>query len=69
MLTATIFAVFYIPFFFIMVRRGVRDGIARLRGRPTGHQGKDDQPPAPPMPPGPEPSPTPGSPSTTAEPA
>ncbi|MDE0878644.1 MAG: multidrug efflux RND transporter permease subunit [Sphingomonas bacterium] len=69
MLTATIFAVFYIPFFFIMVRRGVRDGIARLRGRPTGHQGKDDQPPAPPMPPAPEPSPTPGSPSTTAEPA
>ena len=44
MLTATILAVFYIPFFFIMVRRGVRDGIAKLRGRPTGYQGGKDQP-------------------------
>ena len=37
MLTATLLAIFYIPFFFVMVRRGVRDGIkavrARLRGR------------------------------------
>ena len=58
MLTATIFAVFYIPFFFVMVRRGFRDGIAKLRGRPTGHHGAgDDQPPAPPMPPAPEPEP------------
>ena len=39
MLTATALALFYIPFFFVMVRRGVRDGIARLRGRPTGYQG------------------------------
>ena len=37
MLTATILAVFYIPLFFVLVRRGVRDGIAKLRGRPTGH--------------------------------
>ena len=57
MLTATVFAVFYIPFFFVMVRRGVRDGIAKVRGRPTGHQGDKGQPPAPPMPPAPEPEP------------
>ncbi len=39
MLTATLLAVFYIPLFFVIVRRGVRDGIARLRGRPTGFRG------------------------------
>ena len=33
MLTATIFAVFYIPFFFVLVRRGVRDGLASIRER------------------------------------
>ena len=38
MLTATLLAIFYIPLFFILVRRGVRDGLAKLRGRPTGHQ-------------------------------
>ena len=60
MLTATLLAVFYIPFFFVMVRRGVRDGIAKLRGRPTGYHGKDDDTPAPPMPPAdPGRSPTP----------
>ena len=41
MLTATILAIFYIPLFFILIRRGVRDGIAKLRGRPTGYQGDD----------------------------
>ncbi|MFZ3482616.1 efflux RND transporter permease subunit [Sphingomonas sp. 3-13AW] len=41
MLTATILAIFYIPLFFVLVRRGVRDGFAKLRGRPTGHQPKD----------------------------
>jgi multidrug efflux pump len=46
MLTATILAIFYIPFFFILVRRGVRDGIAKLRGRPTGFQGKPTAEPA-----------------------
>ena len=52
MLSATFLAIFYIPLFFVLVRRGVRDGLAKLRGRPTGHQGgQDDQPPAPPMPP------------------
>ena len=52
MLSATFLAIFYIPLFFVLVRRGVRDGLAKLRGRPTGHQGgQDDHPPAPPMPP------------------
>ena len=60
MLTATLLAIFYIPFFFVLVRRGVRDGIAKVRGRPTGHHGSggDDQPPAPPMPPA-QPAPEP----------
>jgi multidrug efflux pump len=44
MVTATVLAVFYIPFFFILVRRGVRDGIAKLRGKPTGHQGAKAEP-------------------------
>ena len=42
MLTATFVAIFYIPLFFVLVRRGVRDGIAKLRGRPTGFQGGKD---------------------------
>jgi multidrug efflux pump len=33
MLTATILAIFYIPLFFVLVRRSVRDGLARLRTR------------------------------------
>jgi multidrug efflux pump len=33
MLTATILAVFYIPFFYVLVRRGVRDGLVILRER------------------------------------
>jgi multidrug efflux pump len=33
MLTATILAIFYIPLFFVLVRRSVRDGLARLRAR------------------------------------
>jgi multidrug efflux pump len=33
MLTATILAVFYIPFFFVLVRRGVRDSVKMLRER------------------------------------
>ena len=39
MFTATVLAIFYIPLFFVLVRRGVRDGIAKLRGRPVGYQG------------------------------
>ncbi|GGO91108.1 efflux RND transporter permease subunit [Stakelama pacifica] len=31
MLTATILAIFYIPLFFVLVRRGVRDGVKALR--------------------------------------
>ncbi|HEU5482861.1 MAG TPA: efflux RND transporter permease subunit [Sphingomicrobium sp.] len=33
MLTATILAIFYIPLFFVLVRRGVRDGLAMIRER------------------------------------
>ena len=33
MLTATILAVFYIPLFYVLVRRGVRDGIVIIRER------------------------------------
>ena len=33
MLTATILAIFYIPLFFVLVRRGVRDGMTYLRER------------------------------------
>jgi multidrug efflux pump len=33
MLTATILAIFYIPFFFVMVRRGVREGLKEIRVR------------------------------------
>jgi multidrug efflux pump len=33
MLTATILAIFYIPFFYVLVRRGVRDGLVIIRDR------------------------------------
>ena len=33
MLTATILAIFYIPLFYVLVRRGVRDGLAMIRER------------------------------------
>jgi multidrug efflux pump len=57
MLTATILAIFYIPLFFVLVRRGARDGIAKLRGKPTGfHGGQDDDPPGPRKPAQPEPA-------------
>ena len=41
MLTAALLAIFFIPLFFVLVRRGVRDGLAHLRDwrkgrRPTG---------------------------------
>ncbi len=38
MLTATILAIFYIPLFFVLVRRGVRDGLAALRERFRGRR-------------------------------
>jgi multidrug efflux pump len=33
MLTATVLAVFYIPLFYVLVRRGVRDGLVIIRER------------------------------------
>ena len=33
MITATVLAIFYIPLFFVLVRRGVRDGLVYLRER------------------------------------
>jgi multidrug efflux pump len=33
MLTATILAIFYIPLFFVLVRRGVRDGLKAVKGK------------------------------------
>jgi multidrug efflux pump len=33
MLSATLLAIFYIPFFFVLVRRSVRDGIIAIRER------------------------------------
>ncbi len=39
MLAAAFLAIFFIPLFFVLVRRGVRDGLAALRrrfGRVTG---------------------------------
>ncbi|WBH18203.1 multidrug efflux RND transporter permease subunit [Sphingomonas radiodurans] len=51
MLTATVLAVFYIPLFFVLVRRGFRDGMAKLRGREPGfhppevNQGPPNNPP------------------------
>jgi multidrug efflux pump len=43
MLTATILAIFYIPLFFVLVRRGVRDGLKAVRsrfGRRDGEEAK-----------------------------
>ncbi|GAA3250091.1 hypothetical protein GCM10020258_04700 [Sphingomonas yabuuchiae] len=39
MLTATVLAIFYIPLFFVLVRRSVRNGLARLRGKPMSEHG------------------------------
>jgi multidrug efflux pump len=33
MLTALVLAIFYIPLFFVLVRRGVRDSLKAVRGR------------------------------------
>jgi multidrug efflux pump len=38
MLTATILAIFYIPFFFVLVRRSVRDGVKMIRERIAGRR-------------------------------
>ncbi len=50
MLTATILAIFYIPLFFVLVRRGTRDAFKRFR-----HE-KDDTPPQEPRDARPEPA-------------
>jgi multidrug efflux pump len=33
MMSATLLAIFYIPLFFVLVRRGVRDGLIVVRER------------------------------------
>ena len=43
MLTATALAIFYIPLFFVLVRRGVRDGLKAARER-LGHKPETDGP-------------------------
>jgi multidrug efflux pump len=45
MLAATMLAIFYIPLFFVLVRRGVRDGIAAVRER-LHHDEDESAPPA-----------------------
>ena len=50
MLTATLLAVFYIPLFFVVVRRTTRDTLARIHHEPPA------PPPAPPSSPQPEPN-------------
>jgi multidrug efflux pump len=43
MLTATLLAIFYIPLFFVIVRRGTRDALKALRAR---LERRDDEPEA-----------------------
>ncbi len=47
MFTATVLAIFYIPLFFVLVRRGFRDGLAKIRGQEPGFHPPEDlnQPP------------------------
>jgi len=42
MLTATLLAVFFIPLFFVLVRRGVRDGLANIRERIRGKRQSEE---------------------------
>ncbi|MGL3820339.1 efflux RND transporter permease subunit [Sphingopyxis sp. R3-92] len=44
MLTAAFLAIFFIPLFFVLVRRGVRDGIAAVRARFGKAKGGDTDP-------------------------
>ncbi|VWX54112.1 efflux RND transporter permease subunit [Novosphingobium sp. 9U] len=45
MLTATILAIFYIPLFFVLVRRGVRDGLRAARARIAPYRSRRDEEP------------------------
>jgi multidrug efflux pump len=47
MLTATILAVFYIPLFFVLVRRGTRDVLKKLHGNTPAEPTHDDPKPEP----------------------
>jgi multidrug efflux pump len=44
MLTATILAIFYIPLFFVLVRRSVRDGLAAAREKLQQRRGRSGDP-------------------------
>ena len=44
MLAASFIAIFYIPLFFVLVRRGVRDGLAAVRTRMQRRGGQQPQP-------------------------
>jgi len=44
MLTATLLAIFFIPLFFVLVRRGVRGGIAALREHSGSSSGSQEMP-------------------------
>ena len=46
MLTATVLAVFFIPLFFVIVRRTARDTLARLHKRKAGDAPATNLPPA-----------------------
>lgn len=44
MLTAAFLAIFFIPLFFVLVRRGVRDGLAAVRSRFSKNKGAEEAP-------------------------
>jgi multidrug efflux pump len=54
MLTATILAIFYIPLFFVLVRRSASAALARLRGQKGRRDPSDEQDGGPPRPSAPE---------------
>jgi multidrug efflux pump len=43
MLTASLLAIFYIPLFFVIVRRSTRDGVRALRERLRRRRDSDEQ--------------------------
>jgi multidrug efflux pump len=44
MLTATLLAIFYIPLFFVIVRRSVRDGLAKAREKLNQRRARSGDP-------------------------